>query len=346
VSAARLAAALAVLALALPVRAYRRSCDRDTGKCFYWDSTSVTWRVNASRPSTSPSCQGSPAMDAVLASFAAWEGATHPGDGEPCMALALPFGGATSSIAIGLGTSAEHIVVFRQGWCSANPSATADASCYPTNSCANKYNCFDDAGGIDRGILALTTVIYTPSTGRIVDADTEIADWGGAADALTIPPADGWYYTCAPDPQPAQCGSYGQPDCSYMDLQNTMTHEAGHFVGLAHPCEQGGTGGAPVCTAAMASTTMYPQASPRQTTKRTLDPDDVNGVCAIYPRFTSGPAGGAFGAAPQMTAGRSGCGAGGGGPIALLLAALALVPRLRRRRAAGRGAGQDTVTPA
>ena len=69
-----------------------------------------------------------------------------------------------------------------------------------------------------------------------------------------------------------------------MGLQNTVTHEAGHFLGLAHPCEADpGTAtanGVPVCSGhpEMASVTMFPSASPGEISKRTLAADDVVGV--------------------------------------------------------------------
>jgi MYXO-CTERM domain-containing protein len=94
-----------------------------------------------------------------------------------------------------------------------------------------------------------------------------------------------------------------------MDLRNTLTHEVGHFVGLAHARDPAAT--------MDASTQM------REVEKRTLAADDVDGVCAIYPAEDDGGCG---------------CGSGGAaGALALLVAALAL--RRPRRR-------QTTRTPA
>jgi hypothetical protein len=58
-------------------------------------------------------------------------------------------------------------------------------------------------------------------------------------------------------------------NCVATDVQNTATHEFGHFLGLAHP---------PVEAA-----TMYAYAPPGQTSKRILNQDDINGICDIYP---------------------------------------------------------------
>ncbi len=64
----------------------------------------------------------------------------------------------------------------------------------------------------------------------------------------------------------------------------------------------------------MVQSTMFPTTTPGDTQKRTLNSDDVAGLCDIYP------------------SGGCGCGsAGAPGVIALLLAALALRPRRRVR---------------
>jgi hypothetical protein len=130
----------------------------------------------------------------------------------------------------------------------------------------------------------------------------------------------GYYFTCAGATGSA-CTTYGQAGCYGYDLQNTVTHEAGHFVGLAHPCDDAGT---PSCDAPLppwesvpyAERTMYPSTTLGETTKRSLSEDDVAGVRAAYP-------------------GPSGCGQAGGTPgvLAAILAALAALarrPRLRR----------------
>lgn len=54
-----------------------------------------------------------------------------------------------------------------------------------------------------------------------------------------------------------------------VDLGNTLTHEAGHMLGLDH--------------SAVPESTMYFDASPGQTSKRSLEEDDINGLCESYP---------------------------------------------------------------
>jgi hypothetical protein len=53
-----------------------------------------------------------------------------------------------------------------------------------------------------------------------------------------------------------------------VDLQNVVTHEAGHFLGLAH--------------SDVAGATMSRRAPVGETEKRSLEADDIAGLCAIY----------------------------------------------------------------
>jgi hypothetical protein len=92
--------------------------------------------------------------------------------------------------------------------------------------------------------LGLTTITYDPDTGEIYDADMEIN--------ATVPLA-------LQDPV---------PPLGY-DLQSIVTHESGHFLGMAHS----GDGYA----------TMYALYVHGTTTMRTLRDDDRAGLCSIYP---------------------------------------------------------------
>jgi hypothetical protein len=93
------------------------------------------------------------------------------------------------------------------------------------------------------GALALTTVTYVLDTGAIRDADLEI---NSASATLST------------------------SDTSVeVDLESIVTHEVGHMLGLSHTNVDDAT-----------MTTNYP---PRSTTLRSLEPDDVAGLCSIYP---------------------------------------------------------------
>jgi uncharacterized protein (TIGR03382 family) len=310
----RLAAVLSAAALAAPAAAYLRSTDKGTGKALYWPTPVVPYVVSDAPAAQSPTCTASDpgdlALDAVRLAFSAWA--------QDCSNLELIFAGRIDEIRAGLGGTPENLVVFRDGWCSAIPQAKA---CMDSGApdCGNVYDCFEDHTPGDQAIVALTSVLYDPDTGRIVNADIEVNGWDGLGLSTSVLPGaagppHGWYFTCDKQNGWPQCATYGQTGCFYIDLQNTLTHEAGHFIGLAHPCELS-LGN---CTPAMQATTMYPATTPGDVQKRTLSPDDVAGVCAIYP----------------SSGGGCGCGSGGAtGAIAALLAVLALRPR---RRVGGR----------
>lgn len=93
--------------------------------------------------------------------------------------------------------------------------------------------------------LALTTVSYRPSTGQILDADIDI---NGAYHRFT---------------------DVDDPALASADLENTLTHELGHLIGLAHDS-------AP-------ESTMYPESAPGELDKRSLTVDDASAACVVYP---------------------------------------------------------------
>ena len=93
--------------------------------------------------------------------------------------------------------------------------------------------------------LGLTTVTFNSDTGEIYDADMEINATAKNLTTSEAVPANGY------------------------DLLSVITHEAGHFLGLAH--------------ATASTSTMYASYRPGTSSLRTLAPDDIAGVCSIYP---------------------------------------------------------------
>jgi hypothetical protein len=180
---------------------------------------------------------------------------------------------------------------------------TADDSCY------------------DPLALAVTSVFARKSDGEIVDADVEINavvfHWN---DLVRMP----------------------QVSDNLQDLQNTLTHELGHFLGLDHTCFlPGGRADAhddqgrpvPSCHDAddtIRATTMFAAVIPGDLDRRTLSDDDIRAVCDLYPPVdllleTQAPSGCAV--APRR-------GRISAGPLVLLLGGLLL--RGRRRGRPGR----------
>jgi hypothetical protein len=193
--------------------------------------------------------------------------------------------------------------------------------------------CHLDAGGhcnvyYDSSALAVTTDTANTRTGQIYDADVEfnLVDYQWA-DLVEDPSLT-----------------------NEMDLQNALTHELGHLIGLDHTCydafssptgiRPSDNDGQPLPDCATASadvqaTTMFPSAQPGDTQKRTLGPDDVNALCTIYNVDDPPP--------PPGTGVNGGCtcaaigrpGDSGAPATFALLAAVLIACRRRARPAAG-----------
>lgn len=176
----------------------------------------------------------------------------------------------------------------------------------------------------DAAALAITSVFANKTSGQIRDADIEVnARFFIWADLET------------------DTGAVGK-----QDLQNALTHEMGHLMGLDHTCYLVGPppvdqNGAPIpaCDSASAdvrATTMFASAEPGDLQKRTLAPDDKQAICDMYP-FVDDP----HVPAPNPPDDSGGCAVapGVGGARASLAAALAALGALvaaTRRRARGR----------
>ncbi|MBC7173558.1 MAG: matrixin family metalloprotease [Polyangiaceae bacterium] len=171
----------------------------------------------------------------------------------------------------------------------------------------------------DGPILALTTVWYSTSTGEIFDADILVNEGQGP---FALCPAVGCLEADSPH-----------------DLTNVLTHEVGHFFGLAH--------------ATSSDATMFASSRSGETLKRTLSADDEAGFCATYgaqplpaqcdfePRggLDLSCEGGNRGCAmsPSSLASRS-----DPFPLAFLCGVTFVVTLVRRR---ARGSGSDTLRP-
>lgn len=95
------------------------------------------------------------------------------------------------------------------------------------------------------GAIAITTVT-TQRDGTIVDADMEL---NGAENTFAV----------------VDETTMGD----VYDVRNVVTHEAGHMLGLDH--------------SVVFDSTMQFSSPPRQLKKRSLEDDDIEGLCTIYP---------------------------------------------------------------
>ena len=172
----------------------------------------------------------------------------------------------------------------------------------------------DDSWTHPVSVLGLTTVVYAPSTGEIYGADMEINTQHMDPLATHDPVAGDAY-----------------------DFLSVVTHEAGHFLGIAHSDHR--------------EATMYASYNVSETYQRVLSPDDIQAICTVYkPNGDRAVFNGKVTAAPQCDPTprggytteclqRSNCSTTPAGPtsampgVLIACAALALGGRGLRRRA-------------
>ena len=99
--------------------------------------------------------------------------------------------------------------------------------------------------GLPVEAYGVTLVWHDPDTGEIVDADMQLNEGSGTLDFCE-----------------SSCSGDG------VDLQNVVTHEVGHFLGLGHSDE--------------VNASMYGESTRGEIRKAFLNDDDVEGVCSIY----------------------------------------------------------------
>jgi MYXO-CTERM domain-containing protein len=218
-------------------------------------------------------------------------------------------------------TDYKTMLVFRTtSWCALDPTGQCD----PDPGVEAAY---------DSSALALTTVSANPHTGEIKDVDMEVNAFQHAWADIVVHPELG----------PAQ-----MPGSTIQDLQNALTHEFGHLIGLDHTCYQTppatiptDENGVPILDCfsadeAVHETTMFPSATPGDTMKRDLAPDDRQGLCDIY-NVANDPQ--VCAPVTMPSAGGCSCAAAPGGHSTSALAGgalLAVAVAVRRRRRGAR----------
>ncbi|MCA9526129.1 MAG: matrixin family metalloprotease, partial [Myxococcales bacterium] len=152
--------------------------------------------------------------------------------------------------------------------------------------------------GID-GTLAKTSVTFNEETGEIYDADIEI---NSAFNEITV-----------------------SDDKIVYDLEAIITHEVGHYIGLAHSVEENSIMAEALCEGG-------DRCARGKVAARRLAQDDLDAVCALYPSWATygddAPQGCAAAARRRGPDGEEWCVA------AALSVIIGAVGALRRRRGA------------
>ena len=281
--------AAAALVTGATVPYVRSRTDRnapDGGHCLGWPAGTVEFRENLA---------GAP--DAGEAGFAAMERslATWATAMNDCGNLTLRMGTRTATRTTGFddrkGASNENVLLFRNRLC-IDFVSPSDA-CHAQGNCADTYDCWDYSAGT----LAITTTTFNVRTGKLYDADLEMNASVHIFTTVDSPP----------------CSALGQSGCVSTDVQNTVTHELGHALGLDHSPDS--------------RSTMFAGAELGETSKRVLDDGSVEFVCTAYP--AGGPTLDCDGSPLDLSENTSSsCTAAPGGPLALLSL---LLLGLRRR---------------
>ena len=281
-----------------------------TDLCVVWPGREYVYQLDAAGSSRTPGDSEFAAIDAAVGSWRALS--------ATCSDYAFTRGPDIQDPQVGYDKDSkdnQNVITFRESDC--NDVVPADAPCLADDTCANVYKCWEHGSFV----IGLTTTTFSFRTGYILDADIELNAAGEGR---------GFLFTTVDSPP---CGWDGDSspstDCVAADVQNTVTHEMGHVIGLDH-----------VFSSEAVGSTMEPTAPPGETHKRIIDAGSAEGFCSAYPRglpptqcgesptlgrhFLTRSVGTGCGAAPQSLL----------GPAGILLAGWGAG---RRRRQAGRG---------
>ncbi len=283
-----LVAAVAALVTGSTIPYVRSRTDRnapDGGHCLGWPAGTVEFRENVDS-----------APDAGEAGFTAMERSlgTWATQMDACGNLTLSMGPRITTRTTGFddtqGAVNENVLLFRTRLCS--QVVRPGDPCLADGTCSNVHDCWDFASGT----LAITTTTYNTRTGRLYDADLEMNASVHRFTTVDAPP----------------CSGLDMIGCVSTDVQNTVTHEFGHALGLAHSPDP--------------HSTMFAGAELGETSKRVLDDGSVEFVCTAYP--AGGPTLDCDGTPLDLTNAAGSCTVAPTGPFAILTLALA---GLRRR---------------
>lgn len=244
------AALPAVIALALAAsEPYVRSrvSALQNAHCLWWqEGSTIEYRQHARG---NPATTGDTELTAVARSFQSWQAVM-----DQCGSLTLQEGPRTDTLKVGhdVGSSSnENVVLFRTEYCADKVPSSDPCWRVENDDCMNRYDCWHYA----RGTIALTTTTFDQQSGFIYGADIEANAYSFIFTTVDAPPCVSPVFN---------------QSCVATDVENTMTHEIGHLLGLDHTSYPGST--------------MNASAPPGETSKRSIDQGSKEFICETYPK--------------------------------------------------------------
>ena len=134
----------------------------NTDTCLAWNTRAISYSPDTAGSANTPGTTEFPAIDAA---FATWQAAS-----DTCSDIVFSNAGNVSGAEVGYtqGGPNENLVIFRETNCTAVASGTDPR--LGAGDCGSKYHCWSH----DDATIGLTTLTFTASTGKIVDADIEL----------------------------------------------------------------------------------------------------------------------------------------------------------------------------
>lgn len=228
---------------------YKRTAVPGKEYCLSWNKRDISYRVHSAGSSKTP---GDLEFAAIDASFATWQALA-----ASCSDFRFIRGEQIDKVIVGKaeGSQDNNVVAFREKNC--RDVVPNGDPCIGDNNCGNVYDCWDHSDFT----IGLTTTTFSFKTGTIFDGDIEL-------NASPHGDGDTFLFTTIGSP-PCEPGALST-DCVATDIQNTMTHEIGHLIGLDHVDVLGAT--------------MEASAPLGETRKRIIDSGTGLGFCDTYPR--------------------------------------------------------------
>jgi hypothetical protein len=229
--------------------AYRRTVVPGKPLCLMWLSREFVYHQDSAGSLRTPRDSEFAAVDA---SFDTWQTLS-----TGCSDFTFVRGEDVSRPTVGYEVAKkddnQNIVTFRETSC---PDVVPEEdTCLLTEDCGNAYSCWEHGSAT----IGLTTTTFSRGNGVILDADIELnasqpfGDIGFLFTTVSWPPCEG----------------LSSPECVATDIQNTVTHEIGHAMGLDHVFEN--------------LSTMEASAPQGETHKRIIDSGTARGFCDTYP---------------------------------------------------------------